>query len=540
MKRFATISIATLLASSLLLGGCIDEVTPQSSSASGDQVSETPGALDSYVEACTSTFTGTYPFGSTYLYDFGLPALWLERDLLGMDFISDANAQYTWWKTWYTVGTALGPRYLVCQIPWTYYYKWINNCNLVLGMVPAPEELASAGAAERYGAGIAYAVRAMCYMDLARMFQYTYKGNEDKPTVPKITEKTTSADLANNPRVPNRDMWAFILEDLNNAEAALTGYKRTDKTKPDLSVVYGLKARAYLTMELWSDAERYAKLAQEGYRMLTESEWLDPVNGFNNMNNDSWMWAIHQSPNDANIKNTGGMLGWASQMVADQTWGYNGLGGMDFKMIDAHLFSTISKTDFRRKAFLDPENRTWPSDLNPADYSGSDPIMDIDEVPAYTSFKFRPANKGYFDGTSGAVVDIPMMRVEEMVLIEAEAAGMQEEARGRQLLEAFALTRDPNYRYDASLSCQDNVWQQRRIELWGEGFATFDIKRLRKGIIRSYAGTNHTKGYRYNTQEVPHWMNLCIVQTESNYNLGLGENNPTPVAPDGDSPEYVW
>ena len=44
-------------------------------------------------------------------------------------------------------------------------------------------------------------MRAMFYMDLARMFQYTYKGNEDKVTVPIVTEKTL--DFTNNPRATN-------------------------------------------------------------------------------------------------------------------------------------------------------------------------------------------------------------------------------------------------------------------------------------------------------------------------------------------------
>jgi hypothetical protein len=69
--------------------------------------------------------------------------------------------------------------------------------------------------------------------------------------------------------------------------------------------------------------------------------------------------------------------------------------------------------------------------------------------------------------------------------------------------------------------------------------ATFDIKRLQKGIIRSYAGSNHTDGYRYNTTTTPEWMNLCIVQTETNYNFAC-TNNPEPVAPGGNSPEFSW
>ena len=126
-----------------------------------------------------------------------------------------------------------------------------------------------------------------------------------------------------------------------------------------------------------------------------------------------------------------------------------------------------------------------------------------------------------------------------MMLIEAEAAGMQDEGRGKQLLEVFAKLRNPQYAYDATVSFRDNVWWQRRVELWGEGFATFDIKRLNKGVIRSYAGTNHYEGVRFNTETAPSWMNLCIVETETEYNKGIQENNPTPMTPE-DSPEHVW
>ena len=45
----------------------------------------------------------------------------------------------------------------------------------------------------------------------------------------------------------------------------------------------------------------------------------------------------------------------------------------------------------------------------------------------------------------------------------------------------------------ASVSVED-VYLQRRIELWGEGFSYFDLKRLNKGIDRNYAGSNHLSG----------------------------------------------
>jgi hypothetical protein len=53
----------------------------------------------------------------------------------------------------------------VCQVPWTYYYGWIKSCNTVISLAgenPEADKVA--------GAGIAYAMRAMFYMDIARMF----------------------------------------------------------------------------------------------------------------------------------------------------------------------------------------------------------------------------------------------------------------------------------------------------------------------------------------------------------------------------------
>lgn len=71
-------------------------------------------------------------------------------------------------------------------------------------------------------------------------------------------------------------MWALILADLDKAEEYLQGYQRTDGATPNLSVVYGLKARAYLTMEDWPSAEKYAKLAMEGYNVMARMSTPTP------------------------------------------------------------------------------------------------------------------------------------------------------------------------------------------------------------------------------------------------------------------------
>lgn len=534
-----------LLMVSVSLNGCIQETFIQQGYASAEQVANTPDAYESLVGAITSTLVGDFYFGSSYPYDHGYPSFFLQRDVMGQDIVCE-DSSTEWYTTWYQVGTGLGPQYLTCQIPWTYYYSWINNCNTIIGMAgDDPDET------QISGAGIAYAMRAMFYMDLARMYQYTYVGHEQDETVPIVTESTTPDEATNNPRATNEAIWAFILSDLDKAEEYLASYTRTSKETPDLSVVYGFKARAYLTMENFEQAEYYANLAQQGYTAMSSSEYLDRDTGFNTPNN-SWMLYVQYEQSDPNITENDADSSWASWMVLESTsgCGYASNYGAP-KRIDYYLYSTIPDTDFRKKCFVNFEldeisdqSVLLDSLSNYSDYPNqmitTAQAVTGHEVVGGLCVKFRSTGgaEGHSNQYIGFSVGVPLMRVEEMMLIEAEAAGMQDESRGRQLLETFALTRDPNYQYDSNLTFRDNVWWQRRVELWGEGFATFDIKRLNKGITRSYTNTNHPTGYRYNTDEVPYWMNLCIVQTETNYNFAC-TNNPTPVAPGGDS-DPAW
>ena len=144
-----------------------------------------------------------------------------------------------------------------------------QNCNIVIAY-PKGEP----NDEQKTGVGQAYAMRAMFYLGLARMYSpKTYAEVKNALTIPKVTEETTTAVSTNNPRMTNEEAFKFILEDLDKAEKYLTGYTRTTKYTADLSVVYGLKARTYLTMEDWQNAEKYAKLAQAGYTVMTAAHY---------------------------------------------------------------------------------------------------------------------------------------------------------------------------------------------------------------------------------------------------------------------------
>lgn len=536
------------------LTSCIEEIDPKSGTVTIDQASNAPGSFDKFVDAITSQLAGQFNYWASqqYPFDYGYTSFFLARDVQGQDIALSYSGD--WYSTWYECGTGLGPGYAICQFPWTDYYGWINNCNTVIKMGGSePSDT------QRSGVGIAYTMRAMFYMDMARMFaQKTYGLDKEAITVPIVTESDT-IDLTHNPRATNEKMWSFILSDLDKAEEYIADYTRSDKYTPDLSVVYGLKARAYLTMEDWANAEKYAKLAQTGYTMLDEEEYLSRTQGFNTPN-DSWMLAVHFQSTDPNITENDGDSSWPTMMCLEVSpevgMGYASNYGHQ-KIIDRHLYETIPSTDFRKKVFVD-----FAIDEMATSAEKEDALSAYSDHPSWLiqsasgndnqtvggfSLKFRLAN-GDNNNTTGYLVSVPLMRVEEMKLIEAEAAGMQDESRGIQLLTEFAKTRDASYEYgthneaygnSSTSKFQNEVWWQRRVELWGEGFATFDIKRLNKGIIRSYKNTNHIEGYRWNTTTPPDWMNWCIISTEADYNYSI-VNNPTPIAPTEDSEEFTW
>ena len=133
---------------------------------------------------------------------------------------------------------------------------------------------------------------------------------------------------------------------------------------------------------------------------------------------------------------------------------------------------------------------------------------------------------------TGAAASVPIMRVEEMYFIEAEAAAHQSADRGKQLVESFMTTyRDPEY--TCNVSSTDDVVEeivfQKRVELWGEGQTFFDIKRLNYSVTRAYDGSLFEPLSRYNTNGRPAWMNIVITRNEMMNNYALeGYNNPDP------------
>lgn len=275
-------------------------------------------------------------------------------------------------------------------------------------------------------------------------------------------------------------------------------------------------------LEDYNNAKIYARKAIEAADVapMTEQDCLSTTTGFNDIN--KWMWGAKYVSEDSGIL-TGGLLTWTSWSSNETYFGYAGAG--PYVMIGASLYDRLSDTDFRKKMFKAPKGGALEGEtefIDPA-YGNN--------LPDYASVKFRPGNGNMYDVTVGAVVGYPLMRVEEMYFIEAEAAAHINSSEGLNLLKEFMTTyRDPNYvSAETGDALIEEIVFQKRIELWGEGQTFFDVKRLNMSVTRGYEGTNFGDATRFNTDGRPAWMNLTIVRLEEDNNPALkGWNNPDP------------
>ncbi|MBR2945723.1 MAG: RagB/SusD family nutrient uptake outer membrane protein [Bacteroidaceae bacterium] len=532
MKKFyKSILGAGVMAMTLsAMTSCMDETEP-TTVATDAQVQSSPSAAKGLLMAMPANFNYATFFDSWtdagHCY-FGYGSIMHIRDIMTAD-LGENTTNYSHWSAW-ARNKYQGQDYRYAQYFWNYYYQFILSTNKTIGLIN-PETATE----EQLGyLGGGYAFRALLYLDMARMFEFLptdvtdgvneHGNNVVGLTCPIISEKMSTADAANNSRADHAKMAAFIEEDLNLAEKYIVNLnERANNTLPDLACVYGLKARLYMWNEDYENAAIYARKAIDASSVpvISKERYLDTKTGFNTASD--FMWAASYTSEDWAVQT--GIINWTSWLSNQTNFGYTGPSTGLYNIIDAKMYSQISDTDFRKLLYKAPEGSALV---------GQEPFLlpemaTDDNVPAYTAIKFRPAQGNSGEYSEGAASSYPIMRVEEMYFIEAEAVAHSDETKGAQLAEAFMKTyRDPNYVCNTRNVIDDIVFQ-KRVELWGEGQTFYDIKRLNMSVTRGYTGTNHYSTACLNTNGRPAWMNLVIVQTESNNNKALeGWNNPDP------------
>lgn len=601
MKRFAILAAVALTFS---LGSCIKETFP-TTYVLDSQIAQSESAVDGMMNAVYSTFASSNPIGDGNMPYGGL------KVMLDHGTSSLLNPGYNGFNTMlqYSYGNfSYSNR---SRWPVALYYTYIKGVNDIIGLYPDGTELTDV---QKGYVGQCYAFRALFYLEVTQIMEWkkptdatitpklTLPANDklENLGVPIVTEATDAAIASNNPRVTVDENFDLILADLEKAEALLKDFNRTDKIQPNLGVVYGLYARAYLFLasraktqaakytnesDLWQKCYSYAQKAIEtsGCTPLTEDQWLDPINGFNNKNSqNSWMLAYSVSENNSAACTTD----WNPADIMGTETNYIAYGWRVGRGLARHWYDRLSDNDWRKKSWLSPNffyesvnqkpgepyliekdaagnfiNNKWNSGDNTSkeqgdwsnDYTGrlndgfkynlnSNASWVRSQCSVangflafpylYLNLKFRPHAGAYSDVNTGGAIDWPMMRVEEMYFIKAEAAlHTSGEGAAKNELESIVRTRNSSYTctasgYDAVL---EELIFQKDIEFWGEGVNYFDDKRLARGLYRAYYGTSVTRVQQLiNCDGIfPGWTPM-FSQTEMNANKAITDFN-TPV-----------
>ena len=547
-KIFKTIVVAC--SSAALLTGCIEETVPFEGAATAEQVGKSPVALTASIDGLISqTYQPYFFFGSDNQLEFDISyaGLLITYARMTCDMVNNsATIGYDWW-TGYTgsYGYVMDEKNNRTLVPYMTLYKIIKGANDIIGPL-CNQNYDDLNSQLKSYLGIAYTYRALMYHDLYNIYlpalnEYTDCSKIDGLTVPIVLSSNEPESPYKSSRAPKAAVSDLVLSDLDKAQVLLDGYQPVNGLYPSIAVVYGLKARMYLAIENYDSAAVYARKAitASGKTPLTENEWLDPKKAFcDATGNNSWMWYYTISANNmGNLCNPTGFL------AGEADWGYNSLTQL---AINRWLYDRMNRTDFRKKSFIDPDRTTYDASYykwgNATGYLKAYPF---DKLPNYMSFKIRCKGGDWETYSIGGAVDFPMMRVEEMYLIEAEAIGMRDgEAAGGAALEAFMQTyRDPAYTYDEAKSTfdqgfvknfQEEVLYQKRVEFWGEGVGYFDAKRIRPGIKTWYDGANTIHAtQKYDVNEVSPYWNLCIPTREMENNEYIIPYDDTPVEIDG-------
>lgn len=448
------------------------------------------------------------PVISNYHFAFGYGAMMHIRDVLTND-MAISFSTYDRFSAW-EENSRLERATYYSYYPWQFYYSAIAQVNNLL------KNLKGVKVSDAYHTymGSLQAWRAMLYLDIAQMYEYKDNevqssvneyGNDIKGlTVPIITEKSTEPQ----PRATKEQMVAFLTSELNAANSLMPSSSTTvDPSMPGRAVVYGLMARLNLWAGDYAQAASYASkaIAAYGGAPLTMSQALDTKTGFNTLS--PWMLGVQQSSTDATVQS--GIINWTSWMSNEATFGYAYAGPR--LMIDAGMYNKLSDTDWRKRMWKAPEGSTLYGVTEWIDASMSN------NLPDYASAKFRPNEGNTNEPEVGSASAYPLMRVEEMYFIKAEAEAQQGNlAEAKTTLTDF-MTKYRDAQYNTTASTQSDLINeiifQKRVELWGEGLSYFDYKRLNMPAARSYVGTNF--GWSVltatpNTTIMPVWMNFLI------------------------------
>jgi hypothetical protein len=491
-KTIYNIMFISVLA--LLAGSCKKdylETLPTDQVASGDVFATTNNAW----AAINGIHRSLYVQYLSNQDQGGISGNMIYMDVMGEDLVMTARAngwfvgEYQW----------LSHRNVNSRVPYFNYYifyRIIANANMIINNVDGAE---GPDADKNAIKGQALAYRGWAHFNLVQLFSERFDagGANSGMGVPIMLTNGTEGVA----RSTVAEVYAQVNKDLDDAIGLLDGYDRDNASHLNANVAKGIKARVALTQQNWALAAQLAAEARDGYPLMSEADYMA---GFNDYNNDEWLWGVHQQADQTTFF-------YSFFAYLSCNFNSTNIRGNP-KAINSDLYDLIPESDVRK--------RLW-------DPTGANKDFPIPDHPASVRKPYMN-RKFHTSAPDQSIGDVPLMRASEMYLIEAEAlARAGQDGPAAAALFTLANRRDPDYvlSVNTGQALIDEIMVQRRVELWGEGFRWYDLKRLNQSLER--AGANHDAALA-RVLSIPagdkQWQFL-IPQDEMNANK-LMEQNP--------------
>jgi hypothetical protein len=289
--------------------------------------------------------------------------------------------------------------------------------------------------------GEAYAIRALCYYELAKTFAVPYTDDANALCVPIVT--VYNADLK-PARAKNSEVYALILSDLDKAYSLMTQF--TNSSQFSKYSAKALQAKVHLNKGDYANAKIAALdvINNSGFTVVSSA-------------NHAAFWAsgtvrtdkvetLFEVSSDA----TANLSFDALSYLYSQTGNYG-----DMLCAD-DLYASFESTDVRRA-------------LYPTGTRGGVASVFVAKYPVI----------------SGDVNDTKVVRLSEMYLIAAEASLPSSEADALKYLNTITAARNASAVTATGSALFEAVITERRKELAFEGERFNDLQRLKRGITRS-------------------------------------------------------
>lgn len=378
---------------------------------------------------------------------------------------------------------------------WYYYYTIVGNANTIIVNI---DEAVGTDEEKKFIKAAALTFRAFAFEKLAHYYCWRWQDSNNGTSqglVLRLDESTGSM-----PYSTLAETYDQIYRDLDDAIKlfAESGKDRSagEVWIPNVNVAHAVYARAALTKQDYSKALSEAKLARNGYPLMSNAEYQS---GFCKPTGE-WIFGCYGDAQENNwYWSYGTQFSCNGYYASSQPTGAGAIG--------RELINRIPNNDARKALFL-TEDKFPGYDLT------KDEVLQqaygiywaddlVEEVSSYMN-KMTPSGLAapyqsgyiYLDGQikfwvfdTPGVSYLPFIRSSEMVLIEAESNFFLNDISAAQasLVELNATSgRNPDY---TCTKTGDELWNEimdyREVELWGEGFAWSDYKRWNRPVVRT-------------------------------------------------------